>query len=32
MVLVRNHFIILLEEWLTSEIKEVKINRKISKK
>ena len=32
MVLVRNHFIILLEEWLISEIKEVKINRKISKK
>ena len=24
MVLVRNHFIILLEEWLISEIKEVK--------
>ena len=32
MVLVRNHFIIQLEEWLISEIKEVKINRKISKK
>ena len=32
MVSVRNHFIILLEEWLISEIKEVKINRKISKK
>ena len=32
MVLVRNLFIILLEEWLISEIKEVEINRKISKK
>ena len=31
-VLCRNHVIILLEEWLISEIKEVKINRKISKK
>lgn len=32
MVLVRNHFIIQIEDWLLSEIKEVKIKTRNSKK
>ena len=32
MVLVRNHFIIQLEDWLLSEIKEIKIKPRKSKK
>ena len=32
MVLVRNHFIIQLEEWLISEVKEIKIKPRKSKK
>jgi hypothetical protein len=32
MVLVRNHFIIQLEDWLISEIKEIKIKPRKSKK
>ena len=32
MVLVRNHFIIQLEDWLISEVKEIKIKPRKSKK